>query len=224
MYRVGGDFERVVANIKELNRLKKLHGSPYPELTWQFVVFGHNEHEIPLARELASEWDMRFVPKLSWNSDFSPIRDHEYVRRQLGMPASTREEFAQEQGTNYMQHVCLNLWRSPKVNWDGLILGCCWTQEGFGGNAFRDGYVAAINNEKIRYARRMLLGMEPPRDDIACTQCKLYRDLAEKGEFLTMRNIHRKPLWYRVASRVYHASGLRWVRYNAFRAARGLLL
>jgi hypothetical protein len=31
-------------------------------------------------------------------------------------------------------------------------MGCCWTQQGFGANAVRDGYLEAVNSEKIRYA------------------------------------------------------------------------
>ena len=54
-YRVGGDLRSVLANIEELNRYKKQYASPYPRLTWQFVVFPHNRHEIDAARRLAAK-------------------------------------------------------------------------------------------------------------------------------------------------------------------------
>jgi len=217
IYRVGGDFDRVALNIRELNRFKKVHDSKYPELTWQFVVFGHTEDEIPLAQKLAREWGMRFSAKLSWDSDYSPIRNPAQVRQQLGLPAVTREEFAETQEKEYMRSVCLSLWRAPWVTWDGSILGCCWTQKGFGGNAFRDGYLPAINNEKIRYARKMLLGEAPVRDDIVCAECKLYKRMVETGQFITLWEIGKRPLWYRAARYAYRHFGLKWARNNLLR-------
>jgi MoaA/NifB/PqqE/SkfB family radical SAM enzyme len=64
-YRVGGNFNRVINHIQIINNYKKEYRSKYPELTWQFVVFGHNEHEIPLAREMAISLNMSFKLKMS---------------------------------------------------------------------------------------------------------------------------------------------------------------
>ena len=49
MYRVGGDFHQVLANIDVINAHKKRLGRNTPILLWQFVVMGHNEHEIDKA-------------------------------------------------------------------------------------------------------------------------------------------------------------------------------
>lgn len=53
MYRVRGNFNQVIEHIKQINYYKKQYRSKYPLLGWKFVVFGHNEHEIPTARKLA---------------------------------------------------------------------------------------------------------------------------------------------------------------------------
>ena len=73
-YRVRGDFNTVIANIERINHYKQLHRTELPQLRWQFVVFGHNEHEIPIAREMARKLGMTFVTKISWNQTISPIR------------------------------------------------------------------------------------------------------------------------------------------------------
>jgi hypothetical protein len=55
-----------------------------------------------------------------------------------------------------MQDICLQLWATPQVNWDGKILGCCrnfWAE--FGGNAFTDGLLDSIDSERMQYARRL---------------------------------------------------------------------
>ncbi len=185
IYRKYGALVRVLENVRKLNAYKKQYQSEFPKLVCLWVVFGHNQHEIPQAKALAKELGMEFKPKMQWDSDYSPITDSEQLKNDLGWEYSNREDYLAGTGDNYMQNVCHQLFQSPKINWDGTVLGCHWTQEGFGGNAFEDGYGAAINNEKIVYARRMLTGEVPARDDIPCTNCSIYQKRLETGHFLT---------------------------------------
>jgi MoaA/NifB/PqqE/SkfB family radical SAM enzyme len=62
-YRVRGNFDKVIGNIRRINELKQLHRSEFPRLRWQFIVFGHNEHELPKARRMAQELEMEFYVK-----------------------------------------------------------------------------------------------------------------------------------------------------------------
>jgi len=183
VYRVKGNFEIVIENIRKINLFKQKFQSEYPLLKWQFVVFGHNEHEIPLARKLASELNMKFFLKLSWDTQFSHVRDQELVRKEIG--AASREEFKQKHGVDYMQEICRQLWEQPQINWDGKVLGCCRNFWGdFGGNAFRDGLLKSLNNEHIRYARDMLLGKKVARENIPCTTCSIYLGMKADGKWL----------------------------------------
>jgi MoaA/NifB/PqqE/SkfB family radical SAM enzyme len=202
VYRVQGNFETVMENIRQINRFKQQYDSKYPHLQWQFVVFGHNEHEIPLARQLAHELGMTFSVKLSWDTQFSPIRNQELIRKEIG--AASREEYKQQHGADYMQKLCHELWDKPQINWDGKVLGCCRNFWGdFGGNAFRDGLLKSLNSEKITYARAMLLGKKVAREDIPCTTCDIYLDMREEGKWL------RRPSFpYRVLRRIYYSLGL----------------
>ena len=86
IYRVGGNLNQVIENVRKINYFKKKYRSKFPVLAWQFVVFGHNEHEIPKARKLAHELNMSFVTKMAWDSDYSPIRNKE---TQGGLPCSS---------------------------------------------------------------------------------------------------------------------------------------
>ena len=86
VYRVKGNFETVIENIRKINLFKQKYQSEYPILNWQFVVFGHNEHEIPLARKLAGELDMKFSPKLSWDPKFSPSEIKNLLGKKLVLP------------------------------------------------------------------------------------------------------------------------------------------
>jgi Iron-sulfur cluster-binding domain len=81
--------------------------------------------------------------------------------------------------------ICNNLWDDPQINWDGKVLGCCRNFWGdFGGNAFRDGFLMAVNNEKIQYARDMLLGRKVARDDIPCFSCDIYQTMFTNNKYL----------------------------------------
>lgn len=186
IYRVGGNFDTVIENIRKINRFKQQYQSEYPQLTWQFVVFGHNEHELSAARNLAQELGMGFRPKLSWDPDFSPVKDEELVRQEAG--AASREEYKEKHGVDYKQAICHQLWDQPQINWDGKVLGCCANFWGdFGGNAFRDGLLESINQEKIVYAREVLQGKRPTRADIPCTTCPIYQGMQSSGRWLERR-------------------------------------
>jgi len=204
-YRVGGDFNKVIENVCAINVYKKQYRSEFPKLKWQFVVFGHNEQELPLARKMANELNMAFSPKLAWNSNYSPVRDKAFVMRQTGWPAVTREEYAKVVGYEYMRYICYSLWRYPRINWDGKLLGCCdniWKE--FEGNVFRDGYEFCYNSPKINYARKMLLGEVPLREDITCASCKYYLRMQEARKFLTMGEVFPRSLFLQRASkRIY---------------------
>lgn len=191
VYRRGGNFATVVANVHRIVELKAQHDSPYPRLTWQFVVFGHNEHELPMARQMAEQLGMAFRPKLSWDEQFSPIRDPEFVQLQTGIGAASRSEYRNKTSANYRRSTCLQLWREPQVNFDGELLGCCVNRWGTFGNVFSDGLLPSVNNDMMRYARAMLMGRVPPRKDIPCTTCSRFRDMQRYQRYLTDEEVAR---------------------------------
>ena len=204
VYRVRGDFDRVISNMERINEFKQKYHSPYPELTYQFVAFGHNEHEIQQARELAVRLNMTFALKLNWDdlydAPFSPVRDHDLIARESGLGVANRVEFREKFGQAYVQKgICSEMWTGPQVNFDGRVVGCCVNYWDDFGNAFTDGLLKVLNNERMQYARLMLLGKAPERADIACTTCKFYQAMKEDGSWIQQRDISLLP------SRVYAA-------------------
>jgi hypothetical protein len=193
-YRKGGDINKVLENIDKVNRLKLALNSPRPVLTWQFIVFGHNEHELPRAREMALERGMDFFPKMAWDSSYSPIRDPEFVKRETGWESVSRDEYMLNTNKMYSRKMCYQLWRKPRISWDGKVLGCCGSSKlYFGGNVFEHGVLDALNHEKIVHARRMLMGEEKLRDDIPCARCGQYRALESSGNWLVPDEIMPPP-------------------------------
>jgi hypothetical protein len=129
VYRIRGSFDKVIQHIERINHFKRERRSEFPQLGWQFIVFGHNEQ----------------------------------------------------------------LWENPQINWDGKNLGCCRNFWGdFGGNAFTDGLRACFNHEKMHYARAMLRGRKPPRDDVPCSTCEMYHSMRDRAAWIGRRDSWRR--------------------------------
>jgi len=190
-YRVKGDFERVIGNIKKINAYKRKHRSGFPLLNWQFIVFGHNEHEIEAAKALAAKLGMSFRPKISWDEDFSPVRDPKLVQIQTGLQA-TRKEYYQTTGFDFARSICYQLWAAPVLNWDGRLLGCCrnfWGE--FGGNAFESGLKESLDASLIPAARQALMGKGKMDPAAPCTACELYQTMERDGKWISQAEIDR---------------------------------
>jgi len=178
IYRRKGNFETVIGNIKKINHYKKQYHTDLPRLRWQFVVFGHNEHDIESARRKAEELCMEFYPKLNYDPVYSPVRDIEAVRRASGLRYVSRQEFRQKKNREYVVP-CKQLWFSPQINWDGKLLGCCMNVWSDFGNVFYAGLETCLKSERYVYTKKLLRGKVKAREDIPCTKCTIF--LSAKG-------------------------------------------
>ncbi len=179
IYRQGGDFNKVIKNIKIINFFKRKYNSKFPILAWQFVIMGHNEHEIPIARKMAQKLGMKFITKLNRVSSYSPIKDKKFVRKANGLGVATREEFFQKYKQLYIPN-CRRLWNRPQINWDGKLLGCSDNIWDDYGNVFETSLKKCLNSKRYLYTKQMLLGKKKLREDIPCFKCPKYKFIQEK--------------------------------------------
>lgn len=192
-YRVGGTLKKVLANVRRINDYKKMYGREEPRLILQFVPFSHNEHELGKAVVLARMMGMDVDFKLNTFPDTFPLREPAALTRLLGY--ADKASYLGKTGKVYMREVCLQFWRAPQVNWDGRLLGCSANASvSFADYALGDAFSREINNERMRYARRMLMGQAPPRDDMPCAVCETYADFRRLGQWFTAREI-RQSMW-----------------------------
>ena len=193
-YRVNGNLARVLAHVDRIRDLRRTAGAAFPMLDWQFVVMGHNEHELGMAREMAQARGMQFIPRLTWAADHSPVVDRDLVRIQTGLGAAGRQEFRENKGVEYTRELCYQLWHAPVINWDGRMLGCCVNYWGdFEANVFAEGLQSAMRHPKLEYARRMLLGQAEPQPGIPCTTCDQYQAMAKSGNWLREQELQTSP-------------------------------
>jgi MoaA/NifB/PqqE/SkfB family radical SAM enzyme len=178
IYRQGGNFDTVIRNVRKLNEFKKQYSSPFPELTWQFVVFGHNENDIPKAEQMAHDLGMRFSLKLNGVSTYSPVKNTDNVRRRLG--AVSQRDYWVRRKKVYLS-ACSSMWLSPQIASNGKLMGCCENKWGDFGNVFDVGLEACVKNEAFVYAKKMVTGKVPPQKGIPCAMCSSYSHKIKEG-------------------------------------------
>jgi len=181
IYRRGGDFNTVIKNIKKINYFKKKYNSPYPELTYKFILFGHNEHEIDKAKRLAKKLNMKMMFAQNYTPKYSPVKNAKLVKKKTGIDTTTlawmKYANAYKKDPNNWFY-CKQLWLNPDINWDGKILGCCYNYNiELGGNVFKDGLLKALNHPKMIYTKNMLAHNAPPINGIPCTNCPCFEFL-----------------------------------------------
>ncbi len=184
-YRVGGDLQRVLSNVRLINKYKEQYRSGLPRIRWQFVVFGHNAHELEAARAMATELGMEFYAKLNHAPSYSPVVETASLGKGAGQKYIARYNYQRESGL-MSARPCLQLWFAPQINWDGKLLGCCENIYSDFGNVFSEGLSACLRSKKYRYAKAMVLGKARPDPGVACSRCKVY--LASKGPFSRLIN------------------------------------
>lgn len=191
-YRVGGNYDTVIRNIISINKLKRKYSTPYPILSWQFILFKHNEHELLHAKGLAKRLGMYFHPKVSWDREWSPASSD--ITKKVFGGILSREDFQNKYSIDYMRHICHQLWDSPQINWDGRLLGCCRNFWGdFGVNVFEVGLQEALNSEFLNNAKEMLLGRRKMIDDVPCAACDIYLNMKKSRKWLD-RGFRKKVL------------------------------
>jgi len=187
-YRVGGDLKKVLRNVQRINHFKEQYQSLKPRLLFQFIIFGHNEHEIEQAILLSKMLKMEIRFKLNFYPGAMPVIDRDRVRRALGY--ADRDEYLAKEKKHYKRSQCYELWHSPQINWDGRLLGCSRNIWGvFADNVFQSDALEAINNERMQYARKMLMGQVPARADMPCFHCGVYKSMAQYDNWITEQEL-----------------------------------
>lgn len=78
-YRQGGNFDLALDNMRRLVNAKKKHNLATPWLSWQFLLFEHNKHEMELAKKMAAVIgvnEVRFTRPydIIWAPDLHPAK------------------------------------------------------------------------------------------------------------------------------------------------------
>ncbi len=124
LYRVGGNFHQVKQSIIDVVRAKRKARSFYPIIVMQFLVFRHNEHELPQVKKLAHRLkvDKLEIKTAQFNSfgNMRPPLNAKYSRYS--------DELGRYLKTPVMNR-CWRQWHSATITWDGRLAPCCYDKD-----------------------------------------------------------------------------------------------
>ena len=177
VYRRGGDFHKVVENVRMLVRKRAEMGAFYTRIIWLFHVFRHNEHEIEVIRKLTGELGGELQlnrartdmgKEIFETAEEALARDGDWLPEADELCAYDREgKLAQR------EPMCTLPWKDTAINWDGNVLACCSVySEKHSYGSIHDRPFRSIWNDPLYVdARREILGRPDTRDTI-CKTCK----------------------------------------------------
>jgi len=154
-YRIGGDFKTVMGNLKLLLKKRKALRSSKPYITWQFLVFRHNEHEIDSAIKMGKKLGVdhvgitkAFIGDKNWiplNSEYSNY--HNETKE-----SNLTFDYFKSNGNAF----CNWPWEAVTINTNGSVSACCSVEEEKDdfGNFFHQPFEELWNSEMYQTARR----------------------------------------------------------------------
>lgn len=184
-YRRGGDFDLVLANMRRIIERKRVLGSHTPFVEWQFVPFRHNEHEIPLAKQMAKDIGVDGFRLKATRVDLDKtatdtgLGEADRALAQEWLPRDTRLHAAIAAGEDSIHtYHCPSLWGHATIHPGGAIAPCCETHlpEHDLGNISEQPFGQAWNGPVFQKHRRVALfgASDASDEDIPCHSCNIF--------------------------------------------------
>ena len=190
--RIGSNFNRVVKNIKGLQRLKKKMKSYYPEVVFHYIISKENIDEVlPFVSFVKKLMDKENTSILftAILHEFAEIKDlvveipDKLVERvnqkaqKLGIKVAWNRNIPEEKDPISK----CNEWTMPFIFVDGTVVPCCagneankrdYQRKTAMGNVFKNSFKEIWNGPKYGTLRQMIHdGKTPP----ACKYCTIYK-------------------------------------------------
>lgn len=178
IYRVGGEVETVLRNMRKLVAAKKRHNSKI-RIVWNYLVMKHNEHEMDMAKALAKDIGVEITFGLMRTSLKEDIlqtpeaniqRDLEWIPESPEFNPYNISEKTRKKTISF----CKRPWQETFINWNGDVFpcGCVVTEKQYSmGNIYEQDFMDIWNGERYVAARKELLG-KPNDLETVCHICK----------------------------------------------------
>lgn len=196
-YRQGGKFDLAWHNFSEIAKWKIKKGCSSPKLIWQFIVNRYNEHEIEIARKMASQLpgniQIDFIPmqlfqeKIDWNQysnekmaklkkEWLP-KNKKYILAYLLNPK--REAVIEPTR-------CPWLWRSMTISVNQYVTPCCHTYkpEHSFGNLNEYSLLEIWNNHAYKTSRKFYSDPFYKNCHTICSRCPNFTRTKESNLFI----------------------------------------
>jgi len=169
-YRIGGNLQKVLDGTRNILQERQKSGKVTPEITWQFIVFRHNEQEIPKIKALAKQLgvdrlQLKSAQIYNYANGSALIPQNERYARYKKLPNG---QYAIK---NEMDNSCWRMWHACTITWDGHVVPCCFDKDA----KYKMGSLQSLPFHKIWHAeayqkfRRQLLRARKQID--ICQNC-----------------------------------------------------
>ena len=214
-YRVGGDYDLVLSNIKKLIEAKNSARSKKPQIIWQFLVNRYNEHEIATARQISTALKITLDLRPISLADNEPDVVHDCFdiekRKLAWLPqndAYISDCYKGEYRYPLSKEICPQLFTRVMVMADGKILPCCevWDQKSAFGDLLKESFDEIWYGRKYLNARSRALNKNyTPQIQSVCFRCNNFNSKPSlKHKLRLLQLVFRKVLhhWWQKTSHV----------------------
>ncbi len=160
-YRKGGDFEKVLKNLKILVQL-----NPSFKIEWLFIINKYNQKEMDEAKHLAKELKIDIL-------HFSPTFDCLSASKMNDRGKEIYKEFKIDYSFPLASY-CNWIYSRMVFNWDGSVAPCCALDDSkfdFG-NIFKNSVEEIWNNKKYQLARKIFkYNLKHKYPNFICSRC-----------------------------------------------------
>ena len=122
-YRVGGDYEKVIAGIRLLSEARKANRKPY--IIIQFLVFKHNQDQVAEIKKLGKRLGADRVMIKSAQIEY-PESIHEWMPVHKKYRRYMRSSEGDWMLGGKLKNRCRRLWYTTVITTDGLVVPCCF--------------------------------------------------------------------------------------------------
>jgi len=197
--KVGCNFDNVINNLRSVIRYKRKHKTPFPHLSFRYVILKENIHEMPLFLDLLNS--LASPPEWGGSSSyveftgllyFPEVESHsvqevpgEIIRELLKRKKGIKFWFSHpEEKRNPPIEKC-TAWMEPYIMMPGYVLPCCsvlmsnrrpFLRRYSFGNVFRQDFKDIWFSKYFMDFRKIIVDSSKPVPKI-CLGCRAYRTL-----------------------------------------------
>ncbi|MBL1212492.1 MAG: radical SAM protein [Ignavibacteriae bacterium] len=174
-YRVGGDVKQALKSLHKLASVNTKYGNKV-QITPQFIVFEHNEHEVESFEKYCSSIGLKPLFKAPYirsnNSEFSFSSNTNYRRKQYEDEVSLKTAMAD----------CVNAKEVFTINLDGSVIVCChdYDKATNFGNIFEEDLTTIWNKSDYRKYRWKII--DGQASSFCIDNCMTYTKALEEPE------------------------------------------
>jgi radical SAM protein with 4Fe4S-binding SPASM domain len=206
-YRVGGDYDLVLSNLKKAVAARDSTGSKL-EIVWQYLVNKFNEGDIDCAgqicRDLKISLDLR---PMDLDDELPDIELAESLeeRKRHWLPVNPKYIHPRYQGAPRLplfSGICQDLFTRLVVTADGKVMPCCmvWDKNHQFGDLLTQSFDDIWYGRTYLEARSSFLMKDfTPKTQSVCQQCTNFgKALPLKDKFKLLIAVYRKNVWHAV--------------------------